>query len=70
MTWLLTIISLIGNFFNCRKSVIGFYLWIVCNVMWMAYDIHCGLFSRAVLDLVQTGFCIYGILRWSKDGQL
>lgn len=64
MTWILTAISLAGNFLNCRKSVLGFYLWILCNIGWAVYDIYSNLHSRLLLDLVQTGFCIYGITCW------
>ena len=67
MTWFFTIISLLGNWFNCRKSIVGFYLWIICNTCWLIYDIKNGIYSRVVLDAVQTGFCFYGILVWNKN---
>lgn len=66
MTWLLTIISLAGNFLNSTKRISGFYIWIVCNLGWLIYDIINGIYSRAVLDIVQTGFCILGIYEWRK----
>jgi nicotinamide riboside transporter PnuC len=66
MTWLFTAISLLGNYLNCRKLRCGFLVWIVCNICWLAYDIMNGIYSRAVLDIVQTGFSIYGYIEWGK----
>lgn len=65
MTWAFTLASLAGNYLNCRKRVAGFYIWILCNMAWLGYDIMSGIYSRAVLDIVQTAFCIYGIRHWS-----
>lgn len=66
MTWLLTIISLVGNFLNSTKRISGFYIWIGCNTGWLIYDIINGVYARAALDIVQTCFCILGIYEWRK----
>lgn len=66
MTWIFTAISLIGNFLNCRKIRFGFLVWVVCNTCWLVYDIVSHIYSRAVLDIVQTGFAIYGYIEWGK----
>lgn len=67
MTWFLTIISLIGNYLNCRKIRISFIVWLICNTGWLIYDLYNRIYSRAILDLVQSGFCIYGYLKWRKE---
>lgn len=68
MTWVLTIISLIGNFLNCRKLRACFYIWIICNLCWMVYDGIKEQYSRMTLDIIQTVFCGYGLNKWkSKD---
>ena len=59
------IISLIGNYLNCRKKRIGFVLWFICNTGWFIYDIVNKTYSRAILDTVQSVFCIYGLIEWS-----
>lgn len=61
---LLTIISLTGNFLNCRKVRIGFILWIICDIGWAFVDFNNSDYSRMILDLVQLGFCIYGLYEW------
>ena len=64
---ILTIISLVGNFFNCRKMRICFILWIVCNVGWICVDFNAGAYSRMILDAVQIGFSFYGYKNWCKE---
>lgn len=66
ITWLLTILSLTGNWMNCRKIRSCFLLWIGCNIGWLAYDLAHGVISRAVLDSVQIGFSVFGFIEWGK----
>lgn len=66
MTWLLTAISLFGNWLNCRKVRACFVLWIACNLGWTWIDITGGVYSRAILDAVQIGFSIYGLWKWGE----
>ena len=61
---ILTIISLLGNYLNCKKIIICFYVWILCNIGWCVIDIKEKSYSRALLDVVQIGFSIYGIKKW------
>ena len=63
---ILTIISLLGNLLNCKKIVICFYIWIVCNIGWTIIDIKEKSYPRAILDIVQIGFSIYGIKKWKE----
>ena len=64
--WLVTILSLYGNVLNVKKNKFGFIVWIGANLAWLAYDIWSGLYSRVALDIVQTAFCVWGIIEW-KD---
>lgn len=66
MTWLLTLISLTGNYLNSTKRVTGFYVWILCNTGWFIYDAYNGIYARMILDMVQTAFCVLGIIEWQK----
>lgn len=63
---LLVITSLLGNYFNCKKMIICFYIWIACNIGWTVVDILAGSYSRSILDIVQIGFSIFGIIQWTK----
>ena len=65
-TWILTAVSLIGTVLNVKKIKYCFYIWTVSNILWLAYDIYTGLYSRAVLDAVHLAFAIWGIIVWNK----
>lgn len=66
MTWVLTAISLFGNYLNSRRSRVGFVVWICVNIGWLAFDLKAGNEARAMLDIVQTGFCVYGLIEWKR----
>lgn len=66
---ILTIISLFGNYLNCRKMRICFLLWIICNIGWIYVDFSNQAYSRMVLDAVQIGFSVYGFINWA-DGKV
>ena len=65
--WVVTIISLIGSVLNAKKSKWCFYIWILANILWLIYDIHIELYSRAALDVIQTIICVSGIIYWKKE---
>ena len=65
-TWLITAVCLIGTVLNVKKNVLCFYLWAIGNIAWLGYDLWSGLYSRAVLDVVQFGFALWGIWEWSR----
>jgi nicotinamide mononucleotide transporter len=64
--WILTTFSLIGTVLNVKKHISCFYIWVIANIAWMIFDIMTGLYSRALLDLVQLFFAIWGIIEWRK----
>ncbi len=67
---ILTIISLTGNYLNCRKIRACFVVWIFCNIGWTVVDIINETYSRAVLDVVQIWFSGYGLVKWKdKNGK-
>ena len=66
MTWIITAICLAGTILNVKKNIICFYLWSLGNIAWLIYDLVSRLYSRAILDAVQLGFAIWGIIEWSK----
>ncbi len=65
-TWALTVLSLVGTALNVKKIKYCFYLWTVANILWFIYDIFTGLYSRSVLDAVQLGMAVWGIIAWNK----
>ncbi len=65
-TWAITVISLTGTILNVKKNILCFYLWSIGNIAWLTFDIWQGLYSRAVLDFVQFGFAVWGIIAWRE----
>lgn len=65
-TWVITVISLTGTILNVKKNVLCFWLWAFGNIAWLSYDLSLELYSRAVLDMVQLVFAIWGINEWKK----
>ena len=65
-TWVITVISLTGTILNVKKNALCFWLWAFGNIAWLSYDLSLELYSRAVLDMVQLGFAIWGIIEWKK----
>lgn len=65
-TWILTAACLIGTVLNVKKNKWCFHIWAVANLLWCIYDLYTGLYSRAVLDAVQLGFAVWGIVEWRK----
>jgi hypothetical protein len=67
VNWLLTILCLIGTWANATKRMWCFYVWIFTNMSYVIMDIgYYHNFARSILFIVQTGFCIWGIIEWKK----
>lgn len=66
-TWSVTALCLAGTVLNVKKRRECFFLWIVGNIAWLAFDAWSGLYSRAVLDLVQLILAIWGVVEWKKS---
>ena len=67
LTSFITIICLIGTVLNVKKIIWCFYLWALGNLLWLAFNLYSQLYSRAVLDVVQFVFAVWGIVEWSKN---
>jgi len=66
-TWLLTALNLVGTVLNVKKVKYCFYIWLLANAFWLAYDVYVGLYSRAVLDAVHFGLAAWGIIAWKNN---
>lgn len=64
MTWLLTLLSLIGVILNIRKSHTCFYIWAFTNAMWAVVDFQKGVPAQGVLFTIYFGLAIWGIWEW------
>lgn len=62
LTSFITLICLIGTVLNVKKIIWCFYLWCFGNLLWLIFDLYSNLYSRAILDIVQFGFAVWGII--------
>lgn len=67
ISWVTTAICLLGTILNVKKLNTCFYLWLIGNILWLCVDIYNGLWSRAILDIVQGVLAGWGIIEWRKN---
>ena len=67
ISWITTAICLLGTILNVKKLNFCFYLWLIGNILWLCIDIYNGLWSRAILDIVQGVLAVWGIIEWRKS---
>lgn len=67
ISWITTAICLLGTILNVKKLNFCFYLWLLGNILWLGIDIYNGLWSRAILDIVQGVLAVWGIIEWRKN---
>lgn len=64
LTWLLTILSLIGVVLNLHQDRRCFYVWCVTNSAWAVVDFYKGIYAQAVMFLVYLALSIWGLYKW------
>lgn len=69
LSWILVVLSLLGNVFVIRKNVIGQWMWAISNIGWVGFNIWLGANSQAFLFLVYFLMAVWGIYSWTKDDQ-
>ena len=67
INWITTALCLTGTVLNVKKANACFWFWLAGNVLWLCIDIYNGLWSRAVLDIVQGAMAVWGIIEWQKN---
>lgn len=67
ISWFTTAVCLLGTILNVKKINFCFYLWLLGNILWLCIDIYNGLWSRALLDVVQGILAIWGIIEWRTN---
>lgn len=69
LTWILVVMSLMGNVFVNKKNVIGQWMWMFANIGWMVYDIYMETYSQACLFGVYFFMTVWGVYAWTKDAK-
>lgn len=58
--WLATAVCITGTVINVKRGNSCFLFWLVGEVMWTAYDITLGLWSRTLLDMLGLALAAWG----------
>ncbi len=61
-----SILSIIGAILVAKKSVWGFYLWIVSNSIWLVFDILIGLWEQVPIWFASLISSVYGVVKWGE----
>lgn len=64
LTWLLTILSLIGVVLNTHQDRRCFYIWIVTNSSWAAVDFYKGIYAQGTMFVLYLLLSIWGLYKW------
>lgn len=66
LSYIITIITLIGTLANSFKKRWCFYIWIPTNLFWVIYNITIHEYQQSILYIVNTITSIIGLIKWSK----
>ena len=65
------VFSIIGNLLVNYKKKIGFIIWIISNVFWVAINIlGTPNYPQIIMYLIYVGLNIQGYVNWSKRDEL
>ncbi len=70
ISWIVTILSIVGVILNIKKLRICFVIWIVTNGFWMIYDFVNGLYSQSLLFLIYLILAVWGVIEWKRKKKL
>jgi len=66
LTWLLTVLSILGVILNIRKSRASFAIWMVTNASWAAIDFNAGIPAQGVLFSTYFALSVWGYAAWRQ----
>jgi nicotinamide riboside transporter PnuC len=61
------IASFTAIYLNAKKNILCWPIWIVSNILWIAYYIPIAEYSSVLFWVAYLGFNAYGLYSWSKD---
>lgn len=65
LTWICSIISLLGTILNSNMNKYGNFIWIFTNMFWLIYDFSIGAYAQSLLYFTYFLLAIYGFIKWS-----
>jgi nicotinamide riboside transporter PnuC len=68
MNWTGMVLNLIGFVLNTRKSIWGYFMWIISGPLLFCVMWHEGLLPQMILLSFYLALTFFGIYNWSKEG--
>jgi len=65
MNWVAMALGILGGILNARLNVLGFFIWIVANSIWI-YIFWGNNWPAAGQFMVFNVICVMGIFKWIK----
>jgi hypothetical protein len=66
MGWIATVIMAVGSLYIAHKKVLGLWLMLVGNAVWLGVGYASGLSSLVGVSIMMGILDYYGIYRWTK----
>ena len=66
LSWIVSIVNILGTALNITNSPMSFFIWTICNAFWVYYDSIMMLHSRILIDIINLIMSFYGFIVWSK----
>lgn len=63
--WIATILAMLGAYLNLKKNKWCFVIYSIANMFWIAVGLMKGLYGLVVVQIVFTGFAVWGFIEWS-----
>jgi membrane protein implicated in regulation of membrane protease activity len=67
MTWIITVLSIIGVLLNIYKNKYCFVIWSGTNFAWMVIDYNAKLYSQSALFMIYFILAIFGLWKWINE---
>lgn len=64
---LFSALSILGSILNIKKMNISFFIWTICNIFWIVWDVINGFTSRIIMDSFYLLTSIWGLISWTRE---
>lgn len=66
IAWIALALSLVGNLLINYKNILGIYVWIISNILWIIVAVNDVDQQKIILFSTYIAFNIHGLIKWSK----
>lgn len=69
LVWGFSTVNIFATILNIRKIPASYFLWSLCNIFWLVFDIWYKMYPRAILDVINLTTSIWGFVVWSRKSK-